>query len=103
MLADSVLFLSALYTLVLRLANWGNETHTTALAANNDKHKLYGDEYVMSVVAQFKEVEMTTAPGGLLELTTIERDGVPVKPSLRRRVQCVISGPYRPVTGMLNT
>ena len=34
----------------------------------------------MSVVAQFKEaLEMTTAPGGLLELTTIERDGVPVK------------------------
>ena len=52
----------------------------TAPAANNDKHKLYGDEYVMSVVAQFKQaLEMTTAPGGLLELTTIERDGVPVK------------------------
>ncbi len=52
----------------------------TALAANNDKHELYGDEYVMSVVAQFKEaLEMTTAHGGLLELTTIERDGVPVK------------------------
>ena len=34
----------------------------------------------MSVVAQFKKaLEMTTAPGGLLELTTIERDGVPVK------------------------
>ena len=34
----------------------------------------------MSVVTQFKEaLEMTTAPGGLLELTTIERDGVPVK------------------------
>ena len=34
----------------------------------------------MSVVAQFKQaLEMTTAPGGLLELTTIERDGVPVK------------------------
>ena len=34
----------------------------------------------MSVVARFKEaLEMTTAPGGLLELTTIERDGVPVK------------------------
>ena len=34
----------------------------------------------MSVVKQFKEaLEMTTAPGGLLELTTIERDGVPVK------------------------
>lgn len=34
----------------------------------------------MSFVTQFKEaLEMTTAPGGLLELTTIERDGVPVK------------------------
>ena len=34
----------------------------------------------MSVVKQFKEaLEMTIAPGGLLELTTIERDGVPVK------------------------
>ena len=34
----------------------------------------------MSVVTQFKEaLEMTTAPGGLLELTTIERGGVPVK------------------------
>ena len=80
MLADSVLFLSALYTLVLLLANWGEETHATALAANNNKHKLYGDEYVMSVVAQFKAaIEMTPAPGGLLEVTTIERDGVPVK------------------------
>jgi hypothetical protein len=39
-LADSVLCLSALYTLILRLANWRRKTHTTALAANNDKHKL---------------------------------------------------------------
>ena len=34
----------------------------------------------MSVVANFKEaLAMTTADGGLLEITTVERDGVPVK------------------------
>ena len=62
----------------MKTRNWDSAACITEQSVNNDNHELYGDSFVMSVVANFKEA-LATADGGLPEITTVERDGVPVK------------------------